>query len=215
MAENLVPECRDPDYCRAMPDSVEIIEKSIRYNGFFQIVGYRFRHRLFTGGWSGEIEREVFERGHAVAVLPYDPMADAVVLIEQFRIGAMAGGLAPWQIEIVAGIIEEGETPEEVARRETMEEAGTRLGPLVPVHRYLVSPGGASESVAVYCGRADSRGLGGIHGLPHEHEDIRVSVHSFAEAMSLLNEGRITNAVTIVALQWLALNRERLRREWT
>ena len=197
-----------------MSDEVEIIEKSLRYKGFFRIVRYRFRHRLFAGGWSGEIEREVFERGHAAAVLPYDPAADAVVLIEQFRIGALVAGFAPWQVEIVAGIVEDGEAPEEVARRETMEETGATLGNLIPIHRYLVSPGGASESVAVYCGRVDSRGLGGIHGLPHEHEDIRVTVHPFEEATELLNTGQVTNAVTILALQWLALNRDRLRKEW-
>ena len=104
-----------------MTENVEIIDRTLRYKGFFEIVRYRFRHRLFAGGWSGEIEREVLERGHAVAVLPYDPAADAVVLIEQFRIGALAAGFPPWQVEIVAGIIEEGEAIEAVARRETME----------------------------------------------------------------------------------------------
>src|ERR1700676_5091838 len=111
-----------------MSENVEIIEKTPRYKGFFEIVRYRFRHRLFAGGWSGEIVREVFERGHAVAVLPYDPAADAVVLIEQFRIGALVAGFAPWQREIVAGIIEKGEGPEDVARREAAEEAGAAVG---------------------------------------------------------------------------------------
>jgi ADP-ribose diphosphatase len=198
-----------------MSENVEIIEKTPRYKGFFEIVRYRFRHRLFAGGWSGEIVREVFERGHAVAVLPYDPAADAVVLIEQFRIGALVAGFAPWQSEIVAGIIEKGEGPEDVARREAAEEAGAAVGALIPICRYLVSPGGASESVAVYCGRVDSRNLGGIHGLPEENEDIRVEVRPFAQAMVELNEGRITNAVSIIALQWLALHREEVRRSWT
>jgi ADP-ribose pyrophosphatase len=198
-----------------MSENFEIIEKSLRYKGFFEIVRYRLRHRLFAGGWSGEIQREVFERGHAVAVLPYDPSADAVVLIEQFRIGAVVAGFAPWQTEIVAGIVEEGEAPEDVARRETEEEAGASVGALIPICRYLVSPGGASESVALYCGRVDSRNLGGIHGLPEENEDIRVDVRPFAQAMVELNAGRITNAVSIIALQWLALHREELRRSWT
>jgi len=197
-----------------MADNIEILDKALRYKGFFEIVHYRFRHRLFAGGWSGEIEREVFERGHAAAVLPYDPAADAVVLIEQFRIGALVAGLEPWQIEIVAGIIEDGELPEDVARRESQEEAGVAIGTLLPIYRYMVSPGGASESVQVYCGRVDSRGLGGIHGLPEENEDIRVEVHSFERAMAALDAGKITNAVTIIALQWLALNRARLRETW-
>jgi ADP-ribose pyrophosphatase len=197
-----------------MADNIEILDKTLRYKGFFEIVSYRFRHRLFAGGWSGEIQREVFERGHAVGVLPYDPAADALVLIEQFRIGALVAGLEPWQTEIVAGIIEPGEAPEDVARREAMEEAGAAIGPLMPVCRYVVSPGGASESVQVFCGRVDSEGLGGIHGLPEENEDIRVEVHSFAAAMAALDAGKITNAVTIIALQWLALNRARLREIW-
>jgi ADP-ribose pyrophosphatase len=197
-----------------MAGNIQILEKTLRYKGFFEIVHYRFRHRLFAGGWSGEIQREVFERGHAAAVLPYDPAADAVVLIEQFRIGALVAGLEPWQIEIVAGIIEDGELPEDVARRESQEEAGVTIGTLLPIYRYMVSPGGASESVQVYCGRVDSKGLGGIHGLPEENEDIRVEVHSFAAAVAAMDAGRITNAVTIIALQWLALNRGRLRETW-
>jgi ADP-ribose pyrophosphatase len=197
-----------------MTENVQIFDRTLRYKGFFEVVRYRFRHRLFAGGWSSEIEREVFERGHAVAVLPYDPAADAVVLIEQFRIGALAAGFPPWQVEIVAGIIEEGEAVEAVARRETLEEAGAVLSTLIPICRYLVSPGGASESVAVYCGRVDSHKLGGIHGLPHENEDIRVEVVPFAKAIVELNAGRITNATCIIALQWLALNRDRLREEW-
>lgn len=198
-----------------MSENVQIIEKSRRYKGFFEIMSYRFRHRLFAGGWSGEIQREVFERGHAVAVLPYDPIADAIVLIEQFRIGALAAGFDPWQIEVVAGIVEGAEEPEAVARREMEEEAGATVGTLLPIGRYLVSPGGASESVTIYCGRIDSRELGGIHGLAEENEDIRVEVRTFAQAMDDMAGGRITNATGIIALQWLALNRDRLRRDWT
>jgi ADP-ribose pyrophosphatase len=195
--------------------AVELIDRSIRYQGYFQIVHYRFRHRLFAGGWSGEIQREVFERGHAAGLLPYDPVADAVVLIEQFRIGALVAGMPAWQTEIVAGIIEEGESAEDVARREGFEEAGVRVAEMIPICRYLVSPGGASESVALFCGRVDSRGLGGLHGLPEESEDIRVEVMPFAEAVRWLEEGRVGNAVGLIALQWLALNRERVRQAWS
>jgi ADP-ribose pyrophosphatase len=197
-----------------MTDGIELLETSERYSGFFRINRYRLRHRLFAGGWSGVIEREVFERGHAVGVLPYDPVADSVVLIEQFRIGALVAGMNPWLIEVVAGIVEEGETPEEVARRESLEEAGLEILALMPMCRYLVSPGGSSESVRLYCGRVDSRGAGGIHGLAEEHEDIRVDLTSYGEAIRLLEEGRITNSVSLIALQWLALHRERVRAAW-
>ena len=197
-----------------MADGVELLGKSERYSGFFRINGYRLRHRLFAGGWSGVIEREVFERGHAVGVLPYDPVADSVVLIEQFRIGALVAGMSPWLIEVVAGIIEEGEPPEEVARRETQEEAGLKIQALMPMCRYLVSPGGSSESVLLYCGRVDSRSAGGIHGLAEEHEDIRVDRLPYEEAMRLVEEGRVTNSVSLIALQWLALHRDRVRAVW-
>jgi ADP-ribose pyrophosphatase len=192
----------------------ELIEKSPLFQGYFRIDLYRFRHRLFAGGWSGEVRRELFERGHAVVVLPYDPERDAVVMIEQFRIGAAAGGMPMWQLEVIAGIIDEGETPEAVAHREAQEEARCEILDLVPVYHYLASPGGTSETVRLFCGRVDSRGLGGIHGLPEEHEDIRVEVVPFAEARARLEGGRIGNAPTIIALQWLLLNRESLRQRW-
>jgi len=192
----------------------QLIEKTSPFQGYFRIDLYRFRHRLYAGGWSGEVRREVFERGHAVVVLPYDPERDAVVMIEQFRIGAAAAGMPMWQLEVIAGIIDEGETPEAVARREAREEASCEILDLIPVYHYLASPGGASETVRLFCGRVDSRGLGGIHGLPDEHEDIRVEVVPFAEARARLESGRIGNAPTIIALQWLVLNRELLRRRW-
>lgn len=192
----------------------QLIEKSTLFQGYFRVDLYRFRHRLFAGGWSGEVRREVFERGHAVVVLPYDPERDAVVMIEQFRIGAAAAGLPMWQLEVVAGIIDEGETPDAVARREAREEANCEILDLIPIYHYLASPGGTSESVQLFCGRVDSRGLGGIHGLADEHEDIRVEVVSFAEARARLDSGKIGNATTIIALQWLALNRDALLQRW-
>jgi len=197
-----------------MAKDIEILDKSEQYKGYFRINRYRLRYRLYAGGWSGELQRELFERGHAVGVLPYDPAADSVVLIEQFRIGALVAGMGPWLTEVVAGIIEEGEAPEEVARRETREEAGIEVMDLMPICRYLVSPGGSSESVILFCGRVDSRGAGGIHGLAAEHEDIKVDVVPYAEAMRRLEEGDFTNAISIIALQWLALHRGRVRAAW-
>ena len=192
----------------------EIIEKTAAYQGYFRIDRYRFRHRLFAGGWSAEIRREVFERGHAVGVLAYDPDRDAVILIEQFRIGAVAAGVPAWQSEVIAGVIDEGETPEAVAHREAREEAGCTIRDLVHICHYLVSPGGSSETVQLYCGRVDCTCIGGIHGLPEEHEDIRVEVVPFAEVRDRLLAGRFGNAPTIIALQWLILNRDTLRARW-
>jgi ADP-ribose pyrophosphatase len=197
------------------PSAVEIVEKTAVYNGYFRINRYVLRHALFAGGMSAPIQREVFERGHAVGVLPYDPVRDEVVLIEQFRIGAYVAAFAPWLTEIVAGIIEDGETPEDVAKRETLEEAGLTVTELLPMCRYVVSPGGASESVHVFLGRVDAARAGGIHGLDNEDEDIRVQAMPWSEARALLDRGKITNALGLVALQWLALNRDDVRRRWS
>ena len=196
------------------PEGVEIIERETAFQGYFRIDRYILRHRAFAGGWTAPVHREIFERGHAAGVLLYDPEADAVGLIEQFRPGALAAGRHPWLIEIVAGIIEEGESPEDVAIRECAEEAGANVHDLLPICDYLVTPGGSSETMRLYCGRVHARGLSGIHGLADEGEDIRVLTVPTDEAIGWMREGRIANAMTIIAIQWLALNRDEVRRCW-
>lgn len=191
-----------------------ILDHEILWQGYFRIDRYRLSHRLFAGGWGEPVVREVFERGHAAALLPYDPVRDAVVLIEQFRIGALAAGADPWLIEIVAGIIEDGESAEEVVRREVVEETGCTMDRIVPIMDAFTTPGGSSERIAVFCGRVDSAGVGGIHGLADEGEDIRVFVEPLEAALARIDRGEITNLIAIAALQWLALKRDWLRREW-
>lgn len=192
-------------------DDVTIESNDVVYNGYFKMVKYRFRHRLFAGGWSEPVERELFERGHAVAMLPYDPVSDKVVMVEQIRVGAMVASDSPWQLEIVAGIIDKDETPEAVAVREAEEEAGLEVQKLLPMTRYLSSSGGCSERIHLYLGIVDASRAGGVHGLVEEDEDILVHVVPFTTAMQWMDEGKIENAASIIALQWLALNRERLR----
>ncbi len=196
-------------------DALEITARETVYHGFFRIDRYRLRHRLFSGGWSPEMTREVFERGAAVGVLLYDPARDALVLIEQFRLAAHLAGFAAWQLEIVAGIVDPGESDEAVARREAREEAGVELkGELVPIHRFLTSPGGTTETVALFCGRVDASDAGGVHGLADEHEDIKVVVLDYAEAMARLADGKIENGFALLALHWFAAHRDELRRRW-
>ena len=195
-------------------DAVEILERPAGYVGIFRIERYRLRHRKHGGGWTRPLDREVFVRGHGAAVLPYDPAADAVVLIEQFRIGALVGGLAPWQIEVPAGVIEDGEDAAAVARREALEETGCLVDDLQWIARLAVSPGAASETIALFCGRVDSRGAGGVHGVASEDEDIRVMVYPLAQALDLVAADGIANAFTVVALQWLALHRDEVRDRW-
>ncbi|HIJ39106.1 MAG TPA: NUDIX domain-containing protein [Rhodospirillaceae bacterium] len=197
-----------------MPKDVEIIEKTTPFRGYFRIDRYTLKHQRHDGGWTEPMTREIFERGHAVGLLLYDAQRDEVGLIEQFRPGALAAGWHPWLIEVVAGIIDEGESPEQVAIREAQEEAGVVISDLEPICSYLVTPGGSTETMRLFCGRVDSRLLSGVHGLPQEGEDIRVFALSFEEAMAWLADGRVANSMTVIALQWLALNRTQLRFRW-
>lgn len=197
-----------------MTTRYEILDRETAYEGFFRLTRYRIRHGLFEGGMSRTLSRELFERGNAVAVMPYDPDRDEVVLVEQFRMGALDAPRGPWLIEIIAGIIEPGESPEDVAVRESIEEANCRLDEMFPVYRYLVSPGGSSEQTALFCARVDASRIGGVHGKEDEGEDIRVHVVPFAQAMEMLEDGTIHSATPIIGLQWLAMNRDRLREMW-
>ncbi|MDR9889488.1 ADP-ribose diphosphatase [Pseudenterobacter timonensis] len=195
-------------------NDVEIIARETLYSGFFSLELYRFRHRLFNGEMSGEVRREIFERGHAAVLLPYDPVRDEVVLVEQIRIASYETSPTPWLLEMVAGMIEEGETPEEVARREAQEEAGLTVGRTQPVLSFLASPGGTSERSSILVGEVDATTAEGIHGLADENEDIRVHVVSRELAYQWVEEGKIDNAASVIALQWLQLHYQKLRDEW-
>ncbi|EJE4695998.1 ADP-ribose diphosphatase [Vibrio parahaemolyticus] len=192
---------------------VEIISKESVFEGFFKMVKYRFKHKLFAGGWSDVVEREMFERGHAAAMLPYDPITDQVVIIEQIRIGALEHE-HPWQLEIVAGMIDRDESAEEVIRREAEEEAGITVGRVASVTSYYPSSGGCSEKLDVFVGEVDASKAHGIHGLDYEDEDIRVHVLSREQAYQWVKDGRFENGASIIALQWLQLNHQELRSQW-
>ena len=191
-----------------------VLARTVAYDGYFKIIRYRLRHGRFAGGMSPELTREVFERGHAVAVLPFDPERGEVVLVEQFRIGCVGIVDDPWLLEPVAGIIEPGESAPEVARREAVEEAGLELLDLVPACTYFASPGGSTETCQVFIGRVDAASAGGLFGRTDEGEDIRVHVVPLATALEWLGDGRIHAATTVVALQWLALHRAGLEQRW-
>jgi len=193
-----------------MTNRVSISQQRTVYDGYVKIEEYHVRHHLFAGGQSHEIRRELVERGEAVAVLAIDPEREKLVMIEQFRIGAMAAGADPWSLEIIAGIIEPGESIEAVARRETLEETGCRIGPLYFITDYLSTPGVSSERIHLYCGVTDTRQVGGLHGLASEGEDIRVFTVDFNEITQILNNPRAKNSLTLIALQWLLLNRDKL-----
>lgn len=192
----------------------EIEERDVLYQGIFRIARYQVKTRLFKGGWSNPYTREVMERGEAVAVLLYDPQMDYVVLIEQFRAGALAHPVSPWLIEIVAGMMDPGEKPAEVALREAVEEAGCQITELYPICEYFASPGATNEYLHIFCGRVNAICAVGIYGLEHENEDIRLLTIPADDAFAKVREGKIRNASAIIALQWLELNHKRLRDLW-
>ncbi|TRW47929.1 ADP-ribose diphosphatase [Aliidiomarina halalkaliphila] len=195
-------------------EDVDIQSKEPIYNGFFKVSRYSLRHRLFNGGWSEVMQREVMDRGHAVVVIPYDPARDCIVMLEQFRVGAIATSTTPWLIELVAGMVDPGETKEDVAHRELQEEAGLNAQSLHFALSYLSSPGGMTERIYIYLAQVDSNEASAFGGLAEEHEDIRVQPTARAEVMSLLENGKVDNAATVIGLQWLSLHLNRFRREW-
>ena len=197
------------------PD-LRITGHEIGFRRHLRVDVYRFRHRLFSGEWSGERIYDVIRRGAAVGVLLYDPDRDAVVLVEQFRLPPLLADYSPWVVEVVAGLVDrENETHEEVGLRETKEEAGVEvIGELVPIQRYVPMPGNSDETISLFCGRVDSTKAGGVHGIPDEHEDIRVVVKSLAELEAMVDSGQIDTGHTLICLYWLLRHRDELRRRW-
>ncbi|TVQ70516.1 MAG: NUDIX domain-containing protein [Oceanospirillales bacterium] len=180
------------------------------YQGFFRMHELRIRHATFQGD-DLVVTREMFRRGSAVTVLLVDPVKETLVLIEQFRAGALKAPHGPWLLELVAGMIEDGETPEAVAERETLEESGLHVHHLQPIQGYLPSPGGMDEWIHLLYGFVDSSDASGLHGLAEEGEDIRVHCLPVTEVFELMHQGRLDNAAILIAVQWLYINYQTVR----
>lgn len=194
-------------------DDVEIIGRETLYKRFFRVERVSLRHKLFDGGWSKEIGRELFIRGNAVAVVVYDPVHDLIGMVEQFRIGALGEETGPWCYEVVAGMVESGESAEEVARRELVEEASLTPYYMEYICNFLSSPGGSDEKLYLFCGLCDLSQAGGVHGVPDENEDIRLHSFPAEEVFAELLNGSFNNAAALICLQWLQMNRIRLRKD--
>lgn len=196
----------------------EILDRKVVHESVFRYVKYELRHKLFKGGWTPPLNRDLIERPSAAGILPYDPILDRVVLISQFRVGAVSRAethhSSPWLLEVVAGVLGAEERPEEVAIREAQEEAGCHALELYPIHDYFVSPGGSNEYLHLYCGRVDASDLSANHGLEEENEDIFALTLPADEAFEWLRQGKIKTAPALVALQWLQINRNFLRDFW-
>lgn len=194
-----------------------LIKEETVFEGFFSLDKLQLKHRLFSGGWSKTLHRELFVRGQAVGLLAYDPWLDQVVMVEQFRIGALKDPKSPWLLEVIAGIFEANEQPEEVAHRETQEETGLKVIHLEHLYTYYASPGGSDEQVLLYLGIVDSNQVnhGDICGLASENEDLRVHVLSRTAALEQIKNGQAANSLSIIALQWLTINHQQLQDDWS
>lgn len=200
-------------------DDVDVLSQDTAWSGRFSVEVIRFRHRRFDGTMSGVRTWELFCRGRAAAVLPYDPVTDQVALIEQFRLPALAAGLDPVMVEIPAGLCDGAEDPATTASREALEEMGIAVDRLEPIGDFVLTPGGSDERCTMFVGRiqAPQAGPGGIvgqGGLAAEHEDIRVRLHPAQAAIDAAVAGRYPNSVTTIALLWLAARRDWLRTRW-
>jgi len=195
-------------------EDVDLQQREQSFRGYFSLETLTLRHRLFAGGWSTPVRRELFQRGDAVGVLPWDPVADELVLIEQFRVGAIRDDDSPWMLELIAGIVEAGESDTAVVHREADEEAGCRLGRLEQVATFYPSAGACSEQIRLFVGEVTQSQPGTVQGLDSEHEDILVHQLPREQVMQMLDRNEINNGHTLIALQWLARHADRLRAQW-
>lgn len=195
-------------------EKVRILGRDEIHDGFNRLTRLRFQVRIPGGGWAAETEREVLERQNAACLLPYDPIRDQVVLVRQFRAGAYLGAQDPYQPEPPAGLYLPGEDPEHVARREAWEEAGLEVTACEPMMTFVVTPGVSTEVAHVWCGRVSAPADGGVFGEQHEGEVTQVMVLDTDDALDRLARGELTFSLTVISLQWLALNRDRLRALW-
>ena len=193
---------------------VSVEQRHTAYRGFLRLDKLQLKHRMFEGGWSEPFDRELLVKEQAVGVMLFDPDLDNLVMVRQFRVGMLGQQESPWPLELVAGLVDKPESLEEVAAREIYEETGLEACKLVKICQYFSSPGASTEDVTLYCSRVDSSKAGGIHGLDHEHEDIEVVVIAEAEAQEAVRIGAINNAMSVIVLQWLALNKDALLDQW-
>ena len=189
-----------------MKSKFKIIDKKNLYDGFFKMNEVTLKYRKYDGNWSNNIKRELFGGAQVAAVLPYDPMSKEIILIQQFRPGTISKDIDHYLDEIVAGIIDEGESPEIAAKRECLEETGCEVKRLIPIQGYFPAPGSSESFYHLFLGEVKSFKGSKIQGLENENEDIFVKCFKINEVRKKMEDGKILNGLTLIALQWFFLH---------
>lgn len=191
----------------------KIHQSKIKYNGHFKVTQYQLTHEKYDGNETEILQRELVSRSDAIAMVAYDPYADELVLVEQFRVGAI-NSKHPWLLEIVAGLIEPGESPEAVTIRECQEEIGCKPSELIKIGGFYTTPGGVSEWIHLYIGKISISDVSESGGLDDEGEDIKVTLISASDVSNMLSNGLVKSAIGIIGLQWFLLNHEKIKQAW-
>lgn len=189
-----------------MKSKFKIIDKKNLYDGFFKMNEVTLKYRKYDGNWSNNIKRELFGGAQVAAVLPYDPISKEIILIKQFRPGTISKDIDHYLDEIVAGIIDEGESPEIAAKRECLEETGCEVKKLIPIQGYFPAPGSSESFYHLFLGEVKSFKGSKIQGLENENEDIFVKCFKINEVRKKMEDGKILNGLTLIALQWFFLH---------
>ncbi|MFV5386232.1 NUDIX domain-containing protein [Acinetobacter junii] len=192
------------EHASFLASDVSIESRENLFRGFIQVEKVTIKHRLFNkSNYSSSIHRELIHRPEAAGVLLYDNQQRRFALIEQFRIGALNDIVSPWQLEVIAGVLDGDETPETCIRRESLEEAGCEVHDLQHLFTFYPSAGACSEIFHLYVANVELPTSGGVFGMPDEGEDIQLHLFDYSDAPLLLKNGRLRNAPVIMALQWL------------
>ena len=191
-----------------MSPKFKILDKKNIHDGFFKMNEVTLKYKKYNGDWSNEIKRELFGGAQVSAVLPYDPVNKKIVLIQQFRPGTISKDNQNYLDEIVAGIIDPGESPEDTAKRECLEETGCEVSNLKSIQGYFPAPGSSESFYNLFLGKVIAPSKEIIRGLENENEDILVKSYSFDEIKTKMKKKEILNGLTLIALQWFFLNIE-------
>ena len=191
-----------------MSSKFKILDRKKIHDGFFKMNEVTLKCKKYDGNWSNEIKREIFGGAKVSAILPYDPKNRKIVLIQQFRAGTIFKDSENYLDEIVAGIIDPGETPEDTAKRECLEETGCEVSNLRSIQGYFPAPGSSESFYNLFLGEVIAPDKEIIRGLKIENEDILVKSYSFDEVRTKMKKKEILNGITLIALQWFFLNIE-------